>query len=88
MTGQKLSKVPPKEQDLKLFKGLDNLRFISSHKFIDQINNVQSSWKAVVYDDYNGMTVRQLMSRAGGQKRFDFPQARSVVIVIVLHSDF
>ena len=59
------------------------MEFISSYKFIDQINSVQSSWKAVVYDYYSGMTVGQLMSRAGGRKRFDFPQPRSVKVLII-----
>ena len=59
------------------------MKFISSYKFIDQINSVQSSWKAGVYDDYRGMTMGQLMSRAGGRKRFDFPQPRSVTVLII-----
>ena len=59
------------------------MEFISSYKFIDQVNSVQSSWKAVVYDYYRGKTLGQLMSRAGGQKRFDFPQPRSVTVLII-----
>ena len=31
-----------------------------------------------MYEEYNGMTVEQLMRRAGGPKRFDFPKTRFV----------
>ena len=57
---------------------LDNRRFIPNQEFVNQINNAQSSWKAVVYDEYTGMTVAQLISRAGGSKRLNFPKPRWV----------
>ena len=31
-----------------------------------------------MYKEYNGMTVEQLMRRAGGREKFDFPKTRSV----------
>lgn len=82
-SGKKLAKVPPKEQNLKLLTELQKRKFIPNHKFINQINSVQSSWKAVVYEDYSGMTVAQLMYRAGGLKRFDFPQPRLVTALVL-----
>ena len=33
-----------------------------------------------MYEEYNGMTVEQLMYRAGGPKKFDFPKSRSVLL--------
>lgn len=73
-----MSKVPQKEETLNLFAELENRKFTTNREFINQINSVQNSWKAVVYEDYSGMTVAQLMSHAGGPKRFDFPHTRSV----------
>lgn len=80
--GKKISKkaVPPREENLKLFRELESGKFTTSYEFINQINNVQNSWKAVVYEGYSSMTVAQLISRAGGPKRFDFPPTRSVTI--------
>ena len=76
-TGKKVSeKVPPKEENLKLIKDLDNRRFIPNQEFVDEINNAQSAWRAAVYDEYKGMTVAQLISRAGGPKKFNFPKPR------------
>lgn len=49
-----------------------------NYKFIDEINNAQQSWKAGVYADYSRMTMAQMMFRAGGPKKFDFPQPRLV----------
>ena len=77
--GKKVSDIPlPKKQKLKLLSALRNRKFSPNHEFVDQINSVQSSWKAGVYEEYNGMTVEQLMRRAGGPKMFDFPKTRSV----------
>lgn len=73
-----MSKVPQKEETLNLFAERENRKFTTNHDFINNINNVQNSWKAVVYEDYGGMTVAQLMSRAGGPRRVDFPHIRSV----------
>ena len=79
--GKKISGIPlPKNQKLKSFSSLRNRKFIPNHEFVDQINSVQSSWKAGVYEEYNGMTVEQLMRRAGGPKKFDFPKSRSVLL--------
>ena len=74
--GKKLSTVSPKQQKLKLLSELENPKYVPNPEFVDEINSVQSSWKAAMYDEYNGMTVAQLMRRAGGLKRFDFPQPR------------
>lgn len=49
-----------------------------NYKFIDEINSAQRSWKAGVYADYSRMTMAQMMFRAGGPKKFDFPQPRLV----------
>ena len=57
-----------------------HLKFSPNHEFVDQMNSVQSSWKAGVYEEYNGMTVEQLMRRAGGPKMFDFPKTRFVLL--------
>ena len=79
--GKKISGIPlPKKQKLKPFSLLRNGKYIPNHEFVDQINSVQSSWKAGVYEEYNGMTVEQLMHRAGGPKKFDFPKSRSVLL--------
>ena len=76
-TGKKVSeKVSPKKENLKLLTDLENRKFIPNQEFVDKINNAQSSWKAVVYDEYRGMTVAQLISRAGGPKRLNFPKPR------------
>ena len=61
---------------MKLIKDLENRRFIPNEEFVDEINNAQSAWRAAVYDVYKGMTVAQLISRAGGPKRFNFPKPR------------
>ena len=77
--GKKVSDIPlPKKQKLKPLSALRTRKFIPNLEFVDQINNVQSSWKAGVYEEYNGMTVEQLMRRAGGRKKFDSPKTRSV----------
>ena len=79
--GKKVSDMPlPKQQKLKPLSALGNREFIPNHEFVDQINSVQSSWKAGVYEEYNGMTVEQLMRRAGGPKMFDFPRTRFVLL--------
>ena len=69
-------KVSPKKENLKLLTDPENRKFIPNQEFVDQINNAQSSWKAVVYDEYRGMTVAQLISRAGRPKRLKFPKPR------------
>ena len=77
-TGKKVSEtVPPKKENLKLLTDqVENRKFIPSQEFVDEINSAQSAWKAVVYDKYRGMTVAQLISRAGGPKRLNFPKPR------------
>lgn len=76
-TGDKVSeKVPPKEVNLKLLTDLENRKFIPNPEFADEIKNAQSAWRAVVYAEYKGMTVAQLISRAGGPRRFNFPKPR------------
>jgi len=76
-TGKKVSEmVPPKEENLKLLTDLENRKFIPNPELVNEINNAQSAWRAVVYDEYKGMTVAQLISRAGGLKRFNFPKPR------------
>lgn len=77
--GQKLSKVSPKKKSLRVFTDFfENRRFMPNYKFIDEINSAQLSWKAGVYADYSRMTMAQMMFRAGGPKKFDFPQPRDV----------
>jgi len=76
-TGNKVSKkVPPKEENSKLLTDLENRKFIPNLEFVNEINNAQNAWRAVVYAEYKGMTVAQLISRAGGPKRFNFPKPR------------
>ena len=76
-TGKKVSeRVPPKEENLRLLTDLENRKFIPNKEFVNEINNAQSSWKAVVYDEYRGMTVAQLINKAGGPKRLKFPKSR------------
>ena len=80
-SGKKVSNIPlPKKRKQKLLSALRNRKFIPNHEFVDQINSVQSSWKAGVYEEYNGMTVEQLMRRAGGPRKFDFPKTRFVLL--------
>ena len=79
-TGKKVSEKPlPKKVNLKPWTNLENRKFIPNQEFIDQINRAQSSWKAVVYDKYRGMTVAQLIARAGGPKRLNFPKPARLV---------
>ena len=79
LTGKKVSgKVPPKERNLKLLTEFENRKFVPNQEFVDKINNAQSTWKAVVCEEYSGMTVAQLISRAGGPKKLNFPKPRSV----------
>lgn len=68
-----LRKVPTKLQDLRPLLR-DNRKFVPNQEFVDQINNAQSSWKAVVYEHYSGMTVAQLIAHAGGPNRLNFPK--------------
>ncbi|XP_064632562.1 dipeptidyl peptidase 1-like isoform X2 [Lineus longissimus] len=44
-----------------------NFRYRVNHDFIKQINNVQSSWKAAAYDEYNQMTIEDMIKKAGGR---------------------
>ena len=67
---------------MELFPELENRKFTTNYELISQINNFQKSWKAVVYEDYSRMTVTQLMSHAGGPKRFTFPRTRSVTALV------
>ena len=79
LLGQKLSKVPPKKKSLRVFTDFfENRRFMPNYEFINEINSAQQSWKAGVYADYTRMTMAQMMFRAGGPKKFDFPQPRLV----------
>ena len=80
-SGKKVSNIPlPKKRKQKPLSALRNRKFIPNHEFVDKINSVQSSWKAGVYEEYNGMTVEQLMRRAGGPRKFDFPKTRFVLL--------
>ncbi|XP_018408749.1 PREDICTED: dipeptidyl peptidase 1 [Nanorana parkeri] len=36
--------------------------------FVEQINSVQKSWTATVYPEYEGMSMEDLLKRAGGRK--------------------
>lgn len=76
--GKKLSKVTPKKKSLDRFTEIEHKKFIPNYDFIDEINNAQHSWKAVAYADYSKMTVAQMILRAGGPKRFDFPPPREI----------
>ena len=80
ITGKKVSeRLTPKKEYLKPLANLENRKFIPNQEFVDQINIAQRSWKAVVYDEYRGMTVAQLFARAGGPKRLHFPKPRLVM---------
>ena len=80
--GKKVSDIQPsKKQNLKPLSTLRDRKFIPNQDFVDQINSVQSSWKAGVYGEYKGMTMEQLMRRAGGANKFDFPKTRSVLLL-------
>lgn len=79
-TGKKVSEKPlPKKENLKPLTSLENRKFVPNQEFINQINRAQSSWKAVVYDKYRGMTVAQLTARAGGPKKLNFPKPARLV---------
>ena len=39
-----------------------------NHEFVAKINNAQKSWKAVQYEEYETMTLGDLVRRAGGPK--------------------
>ena len=80
LTGKKVSeRVLPKKESLKLLKHLENRKYIPNQEFVNKINSVQNSWKAAVYNKYRRMTVAQLIARAGGPKRLNFPKTRSVM---------
>jgi len=55
---------------------LENRKFIPNQGFVNETNNAQSSWKAVVNDEYEGMTVAQVISRSVGLKSLNFPKPR------------
>ena len=75
--GKKTSKkVLPKTEYFKPQQNAVKHEFIPNREFIDQINSAQSSWKAVVFEEYSGMTTAQLISRGGGLKRQNFPKPR------------
>ena len=42
--------------------------FKTDHDLIKKINSVQNSWTAKLYPEYDGMTVEQMIRRAGGKK--------------------
>ena len=44
-------------------------RFVPNKAFIDELNSAQSLWKAKHYKEYEGMTVAEMMKRAGGKAK-------------------
>ncbi|XP_041350436.1 dipeptidyl peptidase 1-like isoform X2 [Gigantopelta aegis] len=50
--------------DFQVYSGFYKINL----QFIDEINRVQSSWKAAVYPEYGGMALEDLVNRAGGRK--------------------
>lgn len=48
--------------------GLKEQRYQNNLGFIEKINKVQKSWKAVVYPEYQYLSMEALIQRAGGRK--------------------
>lgn len=67
-------------KNLKLLADLEKRKIIPNQEFVEEINNAHSDWsrRTVVQDEYKEMTVAQLIFRAGGPKRFNFPKQRRV----------
>lgn len=53
----------------------DEALFRNDHKFIADLNGIQSSWKAVHYSHFESMTLHQIMNLMGGRNNepFRFP---------------
>nr|DBA32443.1 TPA: hypothetical protein GDO54_000237 [Pyxicephalus adspersus] len=47
---------------------LSSIPYRSNHAFVKQINSVQKSWTATMYPEYEGMSMEDLIKRAGGRK--------------------
>ena len=58
---------------------LDRL-YVKNMDFINKINNHSKLWKAVHYPEFNGMTLRDRLNRAGGmgQEKLNFPRTAPV----------
>ncbi|XP_015241667.1 PREDICTED: dipeptidyl peptidase 1 [Cyprinodon variegatus] len=65
--GKKVKPVPPKVDPKPVFStGLLPKPYKHNLDFIDLINTVQSSWKAVAYPEHEMYTLKELHYRAGG----------------------
>eukprot|EP00794_Sanderia_malayensis_P005978 gene5978-6674_t len=72
--GEKISK-----DDERLPPSVLNQPYVQNKDFIQQINNVQKSWKAVAYEEYNDFSIGDMIRRAGGKKMLqrNLPNIRS-----------
>ncbi|XP_053279001.1 dipeptidyl peptidase 1 [Pleuronectes platessa] len=65
--GKKVKPVPPRVDYKPLFSSrLLQKPYKNNMDFIDSINSVQSSWKAVAYPEHETFTLQELQRRAGG----------------------
>lgn len=71
-SGNKLKK----KNYLKISQQIDLTRprysqvYGTSETFVKEINQQQSSWKAGAYEQYQNFTIRDMIMRSGGLKRF------------------
>ncbi|XP_057296042.1 dipeptidyl peptidase 1-like [Hydractinia symbiolongicarpus] len=65
-----------KKNSLKISQQIDLTRphysqvYGTSEAFVKEINQQQSSWKAGAYEQYQNFTIRDMIMRSGGLKRF------------------
>ncbi|XP_013863458.1 dipeptidyl peptidase 1 [Austrofundulus limnaeus] len=65
--GKKVDPVPPRTDDKPVFSsGLLHKPYKHNLDFIDLINSVQASWKAMPYPEHETFTLQELLHRAGG----------------------
>lgn len=67
--GKKISGASGKKLNPAPFQlGAGHIPYRSNPAFVEQINSVQKSWTATVYPEYEGMSMEDLLKRAGGRK--------------------
>lgn len=68
-SGSKEQAVKPKfEKNKQGFLGLSGWKYRANTSFIDEINHHQKSWRAVQYEEFEGMDLEDMIKMAGGRK--------------------
>ncbi|XP_068242940.1 dipeptidyl peptidase 1-like [Palaemon carinicauda] len=79
--GRKDTPVPPRKTSLPRPvprpSGKEN--FQNDHKLIERINSAQKSWWAKPYPEFENYTMEQMLHRAGGKRKLNFPGKASPI---------